>query len=146
MAINMIWYESKGWLNGALKKMEEDGLFLNLMPLSTHGLEEKSIGESFTLPAPATDSTTCTKPDARTSYTSVSLTITNGMPKLTPELEAAIDEQARIFASTISSLMGREMMTTCGYCAERNAPRTTLSEASLSVYLKVRYPSCDTAA
>src|ERR1700675_413870 len=101
MAINTTLPGFSEWWRSERGKTFARGLYSNQIVRSMLGLEEKSTGESFTLPAPATDSTPFIKQEPKTSYTSGSLTITNGTLKLTPELEAAIDEQARIFASTI---------------------------------------------
>src|ERR1700675_1299903 len=134
MATNMIWPEYKKLSNDELRKMAERGQFCDQTPLSMLGLVVKSIGECFTQLRQDTGSTTCTKPDAKTSYTSVSQTIWSGISKLTPELEAAIAEVAKTFASTISSLMEREMMIMCGFSEGKLPPRTGSLTASLSSF------------
>jgi hypothetical protein len=143
MVTNMTWLEFNEWQKSVLKKMDEPGEFFDQMIRSTLGHEEKSTGESFTQLQQGTDSTTCTVPDVKTSYTSVSQITWSGISKLTPELEAAIAEVAKTFASTISSLMEREMMITCGFSEGKLPPRTdSLTALQLESMLRsVRYMS-----
>ena len=91
---------------------------------STPGHGAKSTGEYSIPPAPATDSTTCTKQDVRTSSTSDSPITLSGISKSTPELEAAIDAWEKTFASIISSQMEQEMMITSGGCKPKPSTKT----------------------
>ena len=126
MATNTTLLESPEWWRNEVEKMAEPFRYSELMSLLTDGLEERSTGAFYIQPALATDSTICTRPDVKISYTLEECRITNGTPKLTPELQAAIDAQAKAFASTILSRMEREMMITFGYCETRASPKTTL--------------------
>ena len=138
MATNTTWPEYRKWLLSKLQKTGALGVFSRPMHPLTRGLEEKSTGESFILQAPATDSTTCTKPDVKISYTSGLQITWSGISKLTPELEEAIAALAKTFASTISSQMEREMMTTCGYFEEKQPPRTVSLSRLQSEYPELK--------
>src|SRR5208282_6104624 len=122
MATNTILPVYPEWFLPVLEKLVKTSPLYEAMLHSTPGPAEKLTGESFTLPAQDTDSTTCGRPDAKTSFTSGSLEITNGTLKSTPESEAAIAELTKTFVSTISSRMEQEMMTTCGCSNVKESP------------------------